>query len=82
MEGELREPCFAARQTAARYLGEVAGGALAAGETPAPEFAAGETAGEEAGEGCLAAGEGEVCGAACCFISSRRKALLAVLLCA
>jgi hypothetical protein len=71
--------------------GEVSGGALPAGKTPAPESGAteepapgeawnGVVAGEDSGEGCGAAvGAGEVCGAACDFISSRRNALSAVL---
>jgi hypothetical protein len=71
--------------------GEVSGGALPAGKTPAPESGAteepapgeawnGVVAGEDPGEGCRAAvGAGEVCGAACDFISSRRNALSAVL---
>ena len=72
-------------------FGEPVAGALAAGETVAPEFgpaeAAGEVwagvvAGDGPGEECVPAGAGEVCGAACVFINSRRKALLAMLWCA
>jgi len=57
--------------------GEVAGFAgvtLPAGKTPAPESGAGE----ETGEGFAVVGAGEVWGAACVFISSRRNALSAV----
>ena len=66
--------------------GEVAGAALLAGRTPAPEFEVAEEAGDNEVCGLAAAGEpggaGEVCGAPCVFISSRRKALLAVPWCA
>jgi hypothetical protein len=54
----------------------VAGVALASGKTPAPQSGAEE----ETGEGFAAIGAGEVWGAACVFISSRRNALSAVLL--
>src|SRR5262249_15017054 len=60
--------------------GELAGAALPAGRTPAPEFGAAEAAGDAGVWGLAAAGE--FCGAAWFFISSRRKALLAVLWCA
>ncbi len=58
-------------------FGEPVGAALAAGET-AGEVCAGVVPGDD----CAPAGAGEVCGAAWFFISSRRKALLAVLWCA
>ena len=89
------ETCDGVRWTSANRShyapgdGEVSGGALPAGKTPAPESGAAEepgeawngvVAGEDPGEGCRAAvGAGEVCGAACDFISSRRNALSAVL---
>jgi len=65
-------------------FGEADGATVPTGNTPAPESgAAGEEAGEAlAGEGVAPAGAGEVCGAPCVFMSSRRKALLAVLWCA
>ena len=75
----------------AEAAGEAAGAALPAGKAPALESGAGETPGEvwagevaddEAGEDFDAPDAGEVCGAACFFINSRRKALPAVLLCA
>jgi len=69
--------------------GELAGAALPAGRTPAREFGAAEAAGNTEfcglaaeGEFCGAAGAGELSGVPCVFISSRRKALLAVLWCA
>ena len=53
---------------------------------PAPEFGAAEAGGDAEVCGLIPAGEpegaGEVCGAPCVFISSRRKALLAVPWCA
>jgi len=59
-------------------FGEADDAAVPTGNTPAPESgAAGEEAGEAlAGEGVAPAGAGEVCGAPCVFMSSRRKALL------
>ena len=54
----------------------VTGVALLAGKTPAPESGAGE----EAGDAAVAGDAGDVCGAACVFISSRRNALSAVFL--
>ncbi len=69
--------------------GEAAGEVVPAGNTPTPESGAADEAGEawigvpagdEAGERWAAAGADELCGAAWFFISSRRKALSAVLL--
>ncbi len=51
--------------------GGAVGATFRVGETPAPESGAGE----ELGEGRAAVDAGEVCGAACDFISSRRRAL-------
>jgi hypothetical protein len=56
-------------------VGEATGLALPAGRTPAPESGAGD----ELGDGCAAAGVGEVAPAVCCFINSRRNALLPAL---
>jgi len=53
--------------------GEVAGLALPAGKTPAPEPGAGEETGE--GEACAAVADGEAWVAPCDFMSSRRRAL-------
>src|SRR5262249_13457247 len=69
---------------------EAAGRALPAGNTPAPESGAAELAGEgwtgeETGDDvgvCAAVGAGEFCVPACVFISQRRNALSAALLCA
>jgi len=58
--------------------GEVAGLALPAGKTPAPESAAGEETGE--GETCAAVADGEAWVAPCDFISSRLNALSLVVL--
>ena len=62
-------------------FGEPVGAGLAAGET-AGEACAGIVSGEDAGDDCAPAGAGEVCDAGWFFISSRRKALLAMLWCA
>ena len=59
-------------------FGEPAGAALAPGET-AGEVCAGVVV---AGDDCVFGGAGEVCDVGWFFISSRRKALLAVLWCA
>ena len=55
---------------------ELTGLALPGGKTPAPESGTGE----EPGDAVVAGDAGDVCGAACVFISSRRNALSAVLL--
>src|SRR5439155_15464557 len=61
----------------AEAAGEAAGGVVPAGKTPAPESGAGEAPGDVWG---TVVGAGEACGARWVFISSRRKALSAVLL--
>ena len=65
-------------ETAAGAAGdeEITGLALPGGKTPAPESGTGE----EPGDAVVAGDAGDVCGAACVFISSRRNALSAVLL--
>jgi len=67
----------AAEAVGALDADEAVGPALCFGMAPAPEL----SGGEEIGEGRDAVvGAGEGCGAACDFISSRRKALSPVVL--
>jgi len=67
----------AAEAVGALDADEAVGPALCFGMAPAPEL----SGGEETGEGRDAVvGAGEGCGAACDFISSRRKALSPVVL--
>ena len=68
------------QRTSGYDFGGAVDAALAAGET-AGEALAGVVAGDDAGDVCGPTGAGEV-SAGCVFISSRRKALLAMLWCA
>ena len=62
-------------------FGELVGAVVATGET-AGDVCAAVVPGDDAADDFGAAGAGEVCGDGWFFISSRRKALLAVLWCA
>jgi len=66
----------AAEAVGALDADEAVGAALCFGIAPAPEL----SSGEETGEGRDAVVGAEGCGAACDFISSRRKALSPVVL--
>ena len=77
--GDSEDTAGALAAAVAAGDGAVAAGvALPAGTTPAPESGAGD----EIGDGCAAAGDGETAAPVCCLSNSRRSPLSLILRCA